>query len=244
MSIVSVKQAVRFTPYRHRNEDGTPRDGAPVYLIMPPSVMSKARWRRHVAEEGAVMPGQDLLMETLRQGVLEIVEERQQPRWFDLIARWDDALRTSQEMRESGAGTPEQMEDAAAALRKLSTEVSYFEGQMRAAYPPYAQKLAQQQYWMEVAPFIAARHFLAGWENVDLPFERVNGLVSEELLEQLSEGHAADIGWRAIGLGGANRADEKNSDGASASGANPKRSGRARKARGTASVKNSTTTRH
>jgi hypothetical protein len=238
MSIVSVRQIERHVPFSCRNADNSPIPGSPVYLITPPSIMTKARWRRDLAEAGAILPTRDDLLETIRQGINTLVAEDQRPEFIALIEEWDALFRALQELRENGTGTPEEVEDAADQLRAISGRMEYLEGEMRGKYPPYSQKLGQQQYWMEIAPILAAKHFLCGWENLDIPFARENGLVPDDLLELVPPGHLADVGWRAIGLTAASRTDVKNSERASASGGSPKRSRRVSKVRGLSLAKN------
>lgn len=221
MSIVSVGQVTRFTPWSCRDDKGSPVPGAPVYLIRPPSVMTRARWRREVGETGApaIPPGREELTAVLRRGITEIVAEHQQPELLALADEYDAAFTEVQAQREKDDASPEARQAANDRLAAVSNRMGFLEGEIRGKYPPYAQALAARTFWFEVAPWVAARHFLCGWENVTvagLPveFAQVNGLVPEALLEQLPPDHIADVGWRAIGLTSANRDDEKNSAGA------------------------------
>jgi hypothetical protein len=232
--IVSVKQIARFTPQDLRNADDSPQEGAPVYLIAPPSVMTKARWRSEVASSGAVMPSDSEVFQTLRVGVREIVADHMQEDLLALIDQWEDATNEDEPDYEKEGLDPVWAAGEKERRKQLEKRVNFFRNEMRSKYPPYAQKMADQQFYMEIAPYLAAKHFLAGWENVDAEFRQVNGRVPDEVLESIPPEHVFWIGIHAMGMQRPTRADEKNSAGASASEKNPKPSGRAKKAPGSA----------
>jgi hypothetical protein len=244
---ISVKQVERFVPFQLRDRDGGALPGAQVYLLNPPSYMTKARFRRAVGEAGAWQPDQDEMVSVLRRGVTERVAEHQQPQWLSLIDEWDAGWRNLMIQRLQAGGKPAEIEAAAQAFTAVSARMMDFEAQMRTEFPPYARLLSARHYYFEVAPMIAARHFLCGWENVDLPFALgPDGLVPEALLDQLQAlhpGHAPDAGWIAMGLQHASVDAVKNSEGASASSASPPASPKTRKAPGPASTKSSRKTR-
>jgi len=82
--------------------------------------------------------------------------------------------------------------------------------------PRYAELNARDRYWWDVAPLLAAQHFVAGWDHVTaadgtpLVFRRQpNGLVPAELLDQLGEGVWWSIGVKAIGLTQISSAEKK-----------------------------------
>lgn len=244
MSIVSVNQVLRFVPYAWRDDRNQPIAGAPTYLIRPPSIMTKARWRRDLgaAGAGAAPPDRAEMMAVLRRGIREIVAEHQQDSLLALIEEYDGLFARVQEMRAQDSGTADERLEAGEALKALSGRMDFLEGEMRRKYPPYAQVISDRTFWFETAPVLAAQHFLCGWENVEaggepLAFAQVNGLVPEALLDQLPAEHVYDVGWRAMGLTAATQADEKNSGGASGSGASPTRSPRTRTARGSSTAK-------
>lgn len=238
--IISATQVERWTPFDLRDDSGAPLPGAVTYLIQPPTRMTKARWRRDVAGAGAFQHGRDELVETLKRGVAEVVAERQQGHWLALIDEWDAAWRGFNELRQRADATAAAVEAAGTAFQAVSARMADFEEQIKAGYPPYARLLGANTFWMEVGPGLAARHFLVGWENLPLAFERRGGLVPEELLEQLEAirpGDWPDIGWIALGLSAMTADDEKNSARASASGANPQGSRPVKQARGRSSAR-------
>jgi len=222
--IISANQVERWTPFDLRSDDDTPLSGAISYLIQPPTRMTKARWRRDVEAAGAFQHGRDELVETLKRGLVEVVAERQHGHWLALIDEWDAGWRAWMDLRQKLDAEAADVTAARERFEGLSARMLDFENQMKAGYPPYARLLADNSYWLMVAPPLAARHFLVGWENVGLPFERVGGLVPEALLDKLDSirpGDWPDIGWIAMGLSAVTAADEKNSEGGSASGGSP-----------------------
>ena len=184
---VPLSRTVRFTP------PGEHGEGPPVYIIAAPTLMQRAAFRRDVAAAGARYPGQDELFRALRDGVRVAVEEEAQPALLESL----DAAEAA------GAGLAEDAE--------LARDLAAIESAMRRHHPPYAALEAERTYWLSVAPIVAARHFLRGWEGVAARFERRNGLVPEEVLAGISDAHVEAIGWEAIALMSPSRAQAKNS---------------------------------
>jgi len=121
-------------------------------------------------------------------------------------------------------------------LAALRSRMDDLESQMSMEHPAYGRLLARQLRYHEKAPMIAAEMFLMGAEGSNVEIIRERGRVSDEILTALPKGHAMQIGGRAIQAMNAIGEDAKNSDGPSSSGSNPKRSGRASKARGTSTA--------
>lgn len=195
---VPLSRAVRFTP------PGEQGESPPVYLIAVPTLMQRAAFRRDVTAAGARYPGQEEMFEALRAGVRAVVEEEAQPALLETL----DAAQAA------GDGLAEDAE--------LVRDMAEIEKAMRRHHPPYAALEAERAYWLSVAPIVAARHFLRGWEGVEPPFRRVAGLVPEELLAQLPDGHVEAFGWDAISLLSPSRVQAKNSASPSPSPSDPK----------------------
>lgn len=181
-----LSRTIRFTP----SGEG---DGAPVYVIAVPTLMQRAGFRRDVAAAGARYPGQDEMFEALREGVRSAVEDDAQPALLETL----DAAQAAAE------GLAEDAE--------LVRDMAAIETAMRRHHPPYAALEAERAYWLAVAPIVAARHFLRGWQGVAAPFRRVGGLAPEELLAELPDGHVEAVGWEAIALMSPSRVQAKNS---------------------------------
>jgi len=197
---IPLGKTVRFTP---KGEAG---DNPPVYAIAVPTLMQRAAFRRDVAAAGARYPGQDEMFVALREGVRAAVEDDAQPALLETL----DAAEAA------GAGLAEDAE--------LARDMAGIEAAMRRHHPPYAALEAERAYWLSVAPIVAARHFLRGWEGVAAPFRRQAGLVPEDLLAELPDAHVEAIGWEAISLMSPSRAQAKNSASPSPSPSDPQTS--------------------
>ena len=66
--------------------------------------------------------------------------------------------------------------------------------------PAYATLVAAREFYLNVAPILAAQHFLAGWENVAVAVETARGQITEACLAQLDRTHVLEAGWYAISL--------------------------------------------
>jgi len=184
---VSARERIRFTP-------ATAGDAPepPVYLIQVPSVLGRAQWQRAVAGLGARYWTDAEMLEALRDGIAALDEPAQAAERLDLVER-------------AAARDPRQEADAA-----LGRALAALERRVRRADPAYAAMVADREFWMVAAPFLAARRFLAGWENLHLAFQRDEEGVTAELVERLPEGHALAIGWRAIAAMTPSEAQAKN----------------------------------
>ena len=184
MVILTAKGFERFTP-----------EGSSVtYLIRIPTLGTKASFRRHCVAAGIqIWPKRELCRRaaiTLRD-----VNPDNLDSLLDLVAEVEAAA-------EDGA-------DLAEATLTAWTEISQ---QLRRFDPGFAGLVADNQHWTQLAPVIAARCFLAGWEGIDLAFKRgIDGLVPEDLLERIPEADLIAIGWRALQLMTPTGAQEKNS---------------------------------
>ena len=171
------------------------KDGkVPIFLLGVPSSFEKAEWRRAVAAVPCRFPNTTALLDTARD-VLRDLEPENLAYLLELCDQAEHA---------AGPGAPAL--DEAFAQEWAALE------EVLAREPRYAAILADRRHWLDVAPMIAAQHFLIGWENVGFPFKRARrGYVSESLIERIGEGWAREIGMRAIELMSINKATEKNS---------------------------------
>ena len=71
--------------------------------------------------------------------------------------------------------------------------------------------MSDRAFWFEAATFEAARLFIAGWENVDLPFRAGPGGLPDELLLALDRTHLTMIGLQAMAMFRPDQAEVKNS---------------------------------
>lgn len=196
---VSARVPDRFTPSVAAGEDNPP-----VYIIAIPTVMAKAQWQRRLAQTGASYASDAALIEALRDGIAAVVAEDQRAELNAILDRREELTAEIIAMPppEEGDDTKADLRAAASAeLAEVLKRVAEIERVISRAYEPYRNMVADRGYWMTVAPVLAARHFLAGWENVPVRFRRdSDGLVSQDALDDLPEGHLMAIGWRAITL--------------------------------------------
>jgi len=185
MPVLTAKGLERFTP----------ESGNAVYLIRIPTLGLKASFRRHCVAAGIqIWPKRELCRRaaiTLREANPDNLDSL-----LDLVAEVEAAAEDGADLGEA----------TLTAWTGLSQELRRFD-------PGFAGLVADNQHWTQLAPIIAARFFLAGWEGIDLAFKRgIDGLVPEDLLELLPEADLTAIGWRALQLMTPTGAQEKNSD--------------------------------
>lgn len=177
----------------------------PVYLLKPATVMERAAFRRDVHATGARYHDDAALLDCLRDGIKALVDDTQKPELLAVI----DAV---EELRAAAPSTP------SAADVKTLADFDEIESTLRQHWPRYAQMTAERAYWITVAPIIACRHFLRGWENRRCAFIRKAGLVAEDSLALLDETELMEIGFKAMALMQPSRDQEKNSVSPSRSG--------------------------
>lgn len=201
---ISVKELTRFTPSDHSNETREARESEatklrgkkretvlaeitaefespPVYLIVTPTILERAKWRRSVLATGARWHDDQAMVTCLKRGIAEVVSPDQHTQLLDIVDRF------------TGYEETQAPEDLAAEFEEIERTV-------QGAYPPYAGLAADRAYWLSVAPILAAQHFLRGWENVEAPFEYRASLVTEDCLAAIPETHVMEIGLKAIEL--------------------------------------------
>jgi len=238
--ITSAKQIVRFTPRDLCDEDGRPLPDAPVYLIEPPTLFTRAEWHRAMFDIGARQVTVTDLLATMRRGIREVVAEDQREELLAFIQQFEDSSQGLDELSENtrqiidqhGEDSDEGKEATAALMEALASQADMtgrmddLEGQMRRMFPPYGRKIGEQLFWLENAPLVSARMFLTGAENTGVDVDRKHGMLPRETLDLLPAGHPREIGLHAIRLMNMIGADVKNSARPSSSVASRKRSAR------------------
>lgn len=192
---ISTKETVRFTPEHYAREAETEAAAlAPVYLLSVPSLLRRSAWRRAVTEAGARYPGNDDVYAALRKDIRALGPGNAE----ELVAFVDDiAAKLAEDADKLGQAEAERFAAITDAVLPMGGD--------------FAKVIAAREHWSDVAFTLAAQHFLAGWENVEAPFERRGGLVPEALLEQLPARDIAAIGGRVIALMTLGKVQEKNS---------------------------------
>jgi hypothetical protein len=163
---------------------GSPRS----YLLQPLTYRERAAMRRELRRVGGIPPERPALLEGMREALRQV-----QPANLDAcLAVVDEA-----------EATPE---DTSVQARLAVVEQAVVD------VPAYAALTEAQVRYNDAVPYVAARHCLRDWRGPGLPaFERADGLVPEDLLEELPANEIGAIGWRAFVLAMLGRSAEGNS---------------------------------
>ncbi len=169
-----------------------------------PTVAGRARWRRETMRAGLSLPGQAALIAALLADLEEAAPANLAAQ-RDLITDYADRLTAA----EAAAGTDQDDED----LAPLAARVGEIEAVMRAAGGRYAGLLAERQYWVDMAPVLAARHFLHAMEEggETQVFPARGGMIDEAVLDALAPAELDAVLTEAIGLVTLSDATRKNS---------------------------------
>jgi len=201
MAIKSTSAPVRMEP---TGQDDVDEDKRVAYLVKVPSVYDRAAYRRQVKARGArlFMPA----------------EMRQSMR-TDVAAANDAGAFSKDEARAANA-TIDAFEAALAARDgdadtavpdKLLQAFMDFEESVRGLGGEYAGRLAENEYYLEIAMIEAVRMFVVGWENVDADFKRVEPVgLSENSLQAISDDHLRQIDGKVGALMAPGGTAEKN----------------------------------
>lgn len=148
------------------------------YHLAPLSFTERAIFRSEHSRRAGFYPTQQQMFEVLRSAVASASPSNAD----ELIGHIDRA-----------EAAPE---DAEAQARLSSIEAAC------AGVPAYGNMLAARRLYLEMQPYVAARHALRGWEGPELPpFEKdVAGLVPDHVLDLIPPDDVTTIGWRAVAL--------------------------------------------
>ncbi|MCM8738286.1 hypothetical protein M5E06_29600 [Azospirillum sp. A1-3] len=186
----------------------------PVYRLRVPSHFQRAAFRRDLRAAGATYPGDAELYKALREDLREV-----NPYNLDSLLELVDSV----EAAAQGDVDPDAL-DGLEAITRLA----------RAAGGRYAAMEGDREFWLSVAPIVACRHFLLGWEEVkaadgtDAPFVRRRDITTDETLSHLDEAELRTVGFKIMSLMRPSKDQEKNF-------ASPSRSASSRKPTKTAS---------
>lgn len=177
----------------------------PVYRLAVPTLLQRAAWRRDVRAEGATYPGDAQLYQALRDDLA-----------LTAPANLDSLLAVIDDVEAANGGEVNPDPDA---LRDLEAIARLARGLIGGAF---AALEADREYWLNVAPIVACRHFLLGWDHVPAPFERVNGRTSDASLDALGDVEMRAVGNKIMGLMRPDRAAVGNSESPSPSASSPR----------------------
>ena len=159
--------------------------------------------RAEMTRVGGIMPSRGQVREALRRAVRELSPGNAEE-LLSVIEAGEAAAEEVMALTRAGETASQDVTDALSRLGQIELAA--------ASHPAYAETLAAQQRWMAMLPFVAARLALRGWEGPELPpFQRVRGMVPEELLEAVPADELEQIGNRAYDLMQVNKVAEGNS---------------------------------
>lgn len=163
-----------------------------IYLVKPATRLEKAEWRRDLARMRCHYPADAEMLAALRGALRALAPAN----LADLLALVDE-IEAIADPLDRFARLPE--------LKPLADLVR-----------PFADELLRletaRQFYLDVAPLLAAARFLVGIEGGDVPYRReAEGLVAEDVLEALSDSAINQIGSKAMALFNLSEAQAKNS---------------------------------
>lgn len=162
----------------------------PKYFVAVPDFKSRANMRRAMMAEGAIMPSQDIVFETLRKGIKEEVAPDQQEELLSIV-----------EAVEQGKAD----EDTLIQYTKI-------ERQIASVTPDLARLMGEVEFYRQMMPIIACQMFLKGAENIKFELEFKSGKLTDGCLNKLPSSHITEIGVFALSLMSLSEEQEKNSD--------------------------------
>jgi hypothetical protein len=209
--VLSRRDIDRFTPPGHEAEEKPP-----VYLIAPLTWRERAAFRAELARLGVppAYPVDAQLVGAVRDAVEELAPDNATELLASIDAFkaiLDDPLPTpsAEEGSEERAEQQRTFDEGLEARRPMLEAYQAILDAMR-RHPKVAGVLADRTMFFEVAPTLAAAYALRGWENVDVPFARKNGVVDDAALDALPRGDLIAAGLRALALQSPGGAERKN----------------------------------
>lgn len=203
---------------------GEGRD-ARVYYLQVPGPAARAKWRAAVARAGARRYSQLALLDTLRDGVAEVMRDSPPELAETLFAKiakhretmlaLQDAAESADEARDD-EGAREAFKTALDAYGQSALALRLIELEVVAAYPLYAAMAACNASYDEIVGIEAARMFLTDWEGFDEPMRHIGGALPEALLAAIPERHFAAIGEKMEAMTRVTEKQRKNSSSPSA----------------------------
>lgn len=154
-------------------------DGAPVYICRVPRLVDRTAYRRAVTAAGGRFPGDIEMMRELATALDRLLPEsddaEQREKLKALAAAHADAFRLFLDKKGEAPVMPPD-------LQQTVEEASR-------ADPRFAGLMGDRMAYGEIAAIVAARMFLAGWENIAVPFRRtIAGGVPDDLVALIPYG--------------------------------------------------------
>jgi hypothetical protein len=179
-----------------------PENARRVYLVRPPTVYERVKWRRAVAAAGGRYHGPLALLGALADGVRALMagspDELRDAVLSKIDAHRANMIAFGESARDADLADDEQRKEFTAsgeAMAESGRALAVTESEVFSAYPVYAQMAADDQTYWEIAGIEAARLFLTGWEGFDAEFRRSSSsCASDDSLAAIPEGDFASIG--------------------------------------------------
>ena len=180
----------------------TPPGSLRTYRLAPLTYRERIGFRAALAREAGLRPSTQDVSTALRIALREIAPNNLDAALAVVDAA--DAARADAERAPQDADAQARLAEAHARLAVIISACM--------DVPVYAELRAASERWTGMAPWVACRHALRGWEGPGLPpFQRDKGLVSEPLLDAMPASEIAAVGWRAFLLVSLDRSAEGNS---------------------------------
>ena len=176
------------------------------YLVAVPSLLTRAEYRREVQALGAVYHSDGAMLNTMRDGIRECVVQNQQDELIEIINSYELETAKSADL---GDDINEAEKESLADLQDRMTEIEQY---LQREYDEYNRMLADRGYWLSIAPIIAFRQFVKGWEGSELRYKERGGVLCDALMDAIPPEHIDIVGWKAITLMSPTGGQEKNSE--------------------------------
>ncbi len=167
-----------------------------VYSFRPPTVYTRAAYRAALARAGLVYHDPVALLAVMREGLEAIFEG--DPGELDahraLLERYAAELADEALTPETG---------------RLVGELELI---LRRHYPAFADRMADNELFVELAPVEAFRQFVTAWRGVEVAFRAGPDGVPKELLEGLPIEHVQHVAGVILGVEQPSPSAEKNSE--------------------------------
>ena len=180
----------------------SPPDSPRTYRIAPLTYRERIGFRAALAREAGLRPSPQDVSMALRTALREIAPTNLDTALAVVDAA--DAARADAERAPQDADAQARLAEAHARLAVIISACM--------DVPVYAELRAASERWTGMAPWVACRHALRGWDGPGLPaYQRDKGLVPEVLLDVMPASEIAAVGWRAFLLVSLDRSAEGNS---------------------------------
>ena len=194
MTMLTNGDPVPVTP---KDQADRPEDARIVYYVTPPTLKTWAEFRRALKREGAQIHTDGAIVNALEAAVQAALDDPADP-------DRQEAERLIALRRAEIDGGDKLSDDDRGRLVRLVELVAR-------AVPDFADKLAAQDHFWDIAAIEAPRLFLAGWDNRAETFRRGLRGVPLDLLEAIPDAHRQAVTAKVLALRAPTGQEEGNS---------------------------------